>query len=186
MSMCQLSQTEFQHSLPKYPIHEAEQAEASPTQKAFYWLLAGGIGMTMIYCITDARFTALPPQPGTQRSLLDSEGFERVRSEGLTAVRTLATQWKKRLLDREAPVSANALTSTVKPVFHALSSLGAEAIDLRNLPVEQVNGVHLAVVLRATLSFKERTPGWEEALQVARAALQRDRIDENDALIGLI
>lgn len=123
---------------------------------------------------------------GTQESQLDSAGFKDARKKIVDEAKDMEAQWGKLVLERNAEVTANALSATVKPLFKALSSLGAGAIDLRSLPAERVNGVHLAVVLRATLSQKELTPGWEEALEVARAALRRDGIDEADALIGMI
>lgn len=136
--------------------------------------------------MSGARLYACAGNVGVQVSLLDSDAFAMARNDTFGEVKALSDQWRKLVLDRHAPITANALTATVKPLFRALSRLGAGAVDLRDLPIDQVNGIHLAVVLRATLSFKKRTPGWDEALSIARAALRRDNINEADALMGLI
>jgi hypothetical protein len=70
--------------------------------------------------------------------------------------------------------------------MQALLAYGPAAIDLRGLPVDRVNGMHLAVVLRATFSRKAQTPGWDQALVIAQAALQRDNISVASALGGLL
>lgn len=138
--------------------------------------------------ISNAKFAPMAGRPITEMadSLLDSVGFKTARTAHQRAIAELAADWKQQLLDRHAELSANALTKTVKPVFKALTLYGAGAVDLRGLSAETVNGVHLAVVLRATLTRRFMTPGWSDALVVARAALQRDGIDETDALAGLI
>ena len=108
------------------------------------------------------------------------------QQESAMAIAELARRWKKSLLDVTASKTSKALGETIDPLFEAMLQFGASAIDLRNLPVERVNGIHLAVILRATLTRKEETPGWEEALEVAKQALQREGIDIEDALGGLL
>ncbi|MCG9027008.1 hypothetical protein LH462_11410 [Laribacter hongkongensis] len=136
--------------------------------------------------LSDARFVLLTAHIGEPRSQLDREGYSTAKESSEKQARALAAQWGKFLLDPQAPYDADALTETVDPLFDALSRLGAGAIDLRGLSPERANGVHLAVVLRATFSTRELTPGWDEALEVARKALQRDHLDETDALVGMI
>jgi hypothetical protein len=123
---------------------------------------------------------------GTQDSYLDSDGYAHEVQCRSAEANALTAKWKTQVLNRGAAVNANALTVTVKPVFEALTLLGAGAVDLRDLSTKEVNGVHLAVVLRATYKQRERTPGWKDALAIAREALSRDGLDEKDALIGLI
>lgn len=151
-------------------------------------VLAGVSSFSGSTSISDAKFAPMVGRPITEmaESLLDSVGFKAARTAHQKAISELAATWKQQLLNRHAELSANALTKTVKPVFKALTLYGAGAIDLRGLSADTVNGVHLAVILRATLTRKSMTPGWSEALSVARTALHRDGIDETDALAGLI
>jgi len=167
------------HSAPAY----YSEPPAAPRE-----VLAGVSSFNSSTSISNAQFASMVGQPTTEMadSLLDSVGFKTARTAHQKEIAELAAGWKRQLLDRHAELSANALTKTVKPVFKALTLFGAGAVDLRGLSVETVNGVHLAVVLRATLTRKAQTLGWSEALSVARAALQRDGIDETDALAGLI
>jgi hypothetical protein len=64
-----------------------------------------------------------------------------------------------------------------------------EVIDFTDLPLDQVNGMQLAVALRATnprlLKDRSKILGWDEALQVAKQALQRDDLNWEHALSGL-
>jgi hypothetical protein len=138
-----------------------------------------------IKTISGARFLIFLKRPGTDTSPLDCDGFSKARERSTEETKALAAKWMSLMLDKSAPVNANALTKTVKPLFEALSRYGAGAVDLRGLRAEQVNGVHLAVVLRATFSRKQQTLGWEHALSVARDALRRDGLEDDDALAGL-
>lgn len=95
-------------------------------------------------------------------------------------------KWKSLLLNPSAEINANALSLTVKNLFEAILEYGQMTIDLRGLPIEKVNGVHLAVILRATFSKKNNTPGWDEALLIVKDALKRDGLDEANVLFGLI
>lgn len=107
------------------------------------------------------------------------------REANLAAARRLAQQWSAQLLNPQAGTRGKDLAKTATPVFEALLHLGPASIDLRNLPAEQVNGMHLAVILRATLSRRASTPGWDTALGLARQALVRAGIDPEIALSGL-
>jgi hypothetical protein len=61
---------------------------------------------------------------------------------------------------------------------------GAGAINLAGFGA-RVNGMHLAMVLRATADELEGTEAWKKALAVARTSLERAGIDPNVALYGL-
>ncbi len=108
------------------------------------------------------------------------------QSHAAEAALVLAAQWKTSLLDRAAGRRSRDLSRTVEPVMEALLSFGPAAIDLRDLPADRVNGMHLAVVLRATFTRRAQTPGWNQALAVAQAALRRDNISVDSALSGLL
>jgi hypothetical protein len=174
------------YKLPQQALSQPYSQEFTVSKCPTYLPSELYVTFVKVDTVSGARFFALATRPGSQASPLDSDGFHQVRQHSCGEAKELAEQWKKLVLDRNAAVNANGLTSTVKPLFQALSRLGPGAIDLRGLPTDKVNGVHLAVVLRATFSMKTRTPGWEEALGIARNALKRDCIDEADALSGLI
>ena len=85
-----------------------------------------------------------------------------------------------------APSDVDAISRTIDGVFEAAIQLGPKAIDLREINPAQVHGEHLAAVLRATFAFRDRTPGWQHAIGVARIALERAGLDPEDALYGLL
>lgn len=155
--------------------------------------------------------TAITPQPSSQaqnwdtntalnfsrfkiaprlRSVANVEGevsaVAAAQAQVAEAVSRLTAQWKTSLLDRDSGRRSRDLSKTVEPVMQALLAFGPSAIDLRDLPLERVNGLHLAVVLRVTFTQKEQTPGWTQALAVARAALRRENVSEASALSGLL
>ncbi|WP_124590317.1 hypothetical protein [Burkholderia cepacia] len=162
--------------LPKWQANASESAEHFG-MPCFAYPPTKSMSGAMLFMFTT--------EVGAEASPLDSDSFTRAVMHNSEEANSLASQWKALVLDPDAAVTAKALGRTVKPLFKALSQLGAGAVDLRQLPIDRVNGVHLAVVLRATLSFKERTLGWEEALDVARQALRRDGLNEADALMGV-
>lgn len=166
-------------SFPLVQERKVGQLENSITSKL-------NLSIFRVNTISGAKIFAIAQHPGHQASPLDSEAFSAEQTSNYREADTLAQQWKKLVLNRDAGFSANSLTETVKPLFNALIRFGPGAIDLRNLPKNEINGVQLAVVLRATLPNKNLTPGWEDALNLAKNALFRDGIDQADALYGLI
>jgi hypothetical protein len=60
-----------------------------------------------------------------------------------------------------------------------------ESIDLGALVPEQVNAIHLCMVLRATCTNKRMAPGWHEAFKVAISACELEGINLDDALFGM-
>jgi hypothetical protein len=93
--------------------------------------------------------------------------------------------WLRRVLDTQLEHTSSELTRTTRAVFEVLARYGPEAINVDCLSAH-VNGVHLAMVLRATADELEGTPAWTKALQYARAALESAGIDPHEALYGLI
>ena len=137
--------------------------------------------------ISGSKIFSFITRVGVDNSPLDSDGFREMRCRNFSGAKTLSQQWKRLVLDKRADVTSKALTATVKPLFQVMTNYGVAAIDLEDLPdADGINGVHLAVVLRATFSYRDRTRGWDSALCKARKALSRDGIDEKDALVGLI
>lgn len=133
-----------------------------------------------------ARFDSKAAGVGAGASPLDSLSYRSARADVDRRREQFAQQWRACVLDSNAELTADALTETTRPVFEALLELGDWAVDLSGLPVEQVNGVHLAVILRATLRHKDTTKGWDEALNVAREAVIRMGLPERKVLSGLI
>lgn len=95
-------------------------------------------------------------------------------------------KWQKNLFNPELDHNAKDLIKTVKPLMAVLMKHGTQAINLENLMPEKVNGMHLAVILRSTAEKRNEVKGWAEALEVARQALTSQKIDPNEALIGLL
>lgn len=94
-------------------------------------------------------------------------------------------KWKNNLFNLELGHGAKDLIKTVKPLMAYLLRFGAEAVDLSNLNSDKVNGMHLAVVLRATAEKKNQVKDWDEALEVVKKALINQGIEPNEALVGL-
>jgi hypothetical protein len=172
---------EQMHSYNVYLGRQASSYEDEPALTCF-----APYKMPEVDSMSRSKLFTVAVRIGAQDSYLDSDGYAHEVECRSAEANALTEKWKTRVLNRSAAVNSNALTVTVKPIFEALTLLGAGAVDLRGLPTTEVNGVHLAVVLRATFKQRERTPGWKEALSVAREALCRDGLDEKDALIGLI
>jgi len=123
-------------------------------------------------------------------SFVDS--FAATPAYQLEAVRQLAVisdsvgGWKKSLLDPGATTDVDSISETIDSVFAALTTFGPGAVDLSGVAIHTVNGEHLAAILRVTSSLQEFTPGWEHALEVAKAALTNAGADPADALFGMV
>lgn len=94
-------------------------------------------------------------------------------------------EWQRYLFDPTAPYDAETLAKTTVSLVKELALKGPRSISLQGLGVSKVSGMHLAVILRATASNRKDILGWKMALEIARAALNRDSINPAYALIGL-
>jgi len=92
--------------------------------------------------------------------------------------------WLQRVVNRQISGNAAELTKTTRAVFEVLARHGSGAIKLDGLS-PQVNGMHLAMVLRATADELEGTESWKKALAIARSALEEAGVDPKVALYGL-
>jgi hypothetical protein len=81
--------------------------------------------------------------------------------------------------------NANGLTPVAKKAYAAWFERGPDAFDFTELQLEEVDGLYLALILRITNSRRDVVKGWAQGLQMARAALIRDGLDPEDALVGL-
>jgi hypothetical protein len=119
-------------------------------------------------------------------SFIDSEVILRVVQAQTAAISFQASAWKHYVLSTDAPTDVDSISQTIEHVFETVVQFGPEAIDLTGIDPQKVNGEHLAALLRATFTWRDRTPGWQYGLQVARIALERSGGDPRDALIGLM
>lgn len=120
-----------------------------------------------------------------KKSFLDSAAYIAAQREELHRIADLAVRWKKYLLKPDAPVDVDALSETVDAIYDAIDRFGPGSIDLTGLTGAQVNGEHLAVILRASIPFRTQIPGWSEARAVAVEALQIANIPVGDVLAGI-
>lgn len=117
-----------------------------------------------------------------------NSGVERSVKVTLSASRAgLAYSTVKSLISSEnKSVEVDDLTVTAESVLEAISEFGPKILNLSLLDSNQVQGEHLATVLRTSFDWRDNVPGWNEALQVARQALLREGVDPEDALYGLV
>jgi hypothetical protein len=91
--------------------------------------------------------------------------------------------WLQRVLDPRLAANSTELTKTTRAIFTVLAKHGPQAIKLNGFG--QVNGMHLAMVLRATADELDTTASWKKALSIARLALEISGVDPRIALYGL-
>lgn len=77
------------------------------------------------------------------------------------------------------------LTVTAETALEAIAEYGPEVIPTSDLSGLQIQGEHLATLLRATYSWRNEIAGWSEALEVARRSLADQGVDPDDALYGM-
>lgn len=95
-------------------------------------------------------------------------------------------QIRDMVCNKDASADIDSLSHTVEAALLAISEFGPQVIDLNNLVPDEVQGEHLATLLRATSTWKREITGWNETLKVAAEALDRSGIDPSDALYGMI
>lgn len=119
-------------------------------------------------------------------SFLDSPAFLKEQSKIRDAICKLEENWGRHLFDPYAPTDVDTISETIEYAYDAISQFGPGAVDLTKISLPSLNSEHISALLRATFSFRDKTPGWQRALFVAQMALERDGIDVNDALAGLL
>jgi hypothetical protein len=134
----------------------------------------------------NSRLTQSDAKIGTSISVLHDVVVEEFIKKQMEEVTSSLRKWDLYLTDINAPVDVNAIAKTLDLVFEAMNKYGAGAVDLCNLHAPNINGEHLAAILRATSSIKNLIPGWANALNVAKTALTNQHIEIEDALFGLI
>ena len=95
-------------------------------------------------------------------------------------------QWRRLVLDRHAATHIDALTETVEAGLDFIAEFGPGSLSLAGLDQASVQCEHLAALLRATSTWRASIPGWDEALTVARAAVDSAGLDPEDVLFGMV
>ncbi|GLS95842.1 hypothetical protein [Piscinibacter gummiphilus] len=97
-----------------------------------------------------------------------------------------AKRWQRHVLDPHATADVDALTETVEAALEFISEFGPPTLSLEYFRSGSVQCEHLAAVLRASCSWRQEIPGWDEAVEVARVAAEAAGLDPEDVLYGLI
>ena len=95
-------------------------------------------------------------------------------------------QWRRLVLDPRAAAHVDALTQTVEAGLDFIAEFGPGSLSLAGLDQASVQCEHLAALLRATSTWRDSIPGWNEALNVARAAVDSAGLDPEDVLFGMV
>lgn len=111
--------------------------------------------------------------------------YENYKAEAVRQVCKLSAKWHESLLNSTSDSSSKALALTSKFIFESMIRFGPSSIDLIGLKPEIVNPMHLAVILRITKNRKSLVAGWDDACNVARAALRLQKIPEDVVLVGI-
>jgi hypothetical protein len=105
------------------------------------------------------------------------------------------TEWKqtvavervgRHVFNPHSSADVDSLTETVEAVLDAVSEFGPSVIKLKNLRAEQVQGEHLAALLRVTSTWQDEVADWKDALGVASKAVLLAGSDPEDILFGMI
>ena len=131
------------------------------------------------------------------RGRLSPSRYRVVSNDGLLRTKPVAqamahkvlpekNSWQKYVFDPHAPTDVDSLTETVEAALDRLAAYGLDGMNFHGMDPNNVQGEHLAAVLRATSTWKESLPGWRSALKVAELALVREGVDPKDALFGMI
>jgi hypothetical protein len=95
-------------------------------------------------------------------------------------------QWRRHMFDPLAPSHVDALTETVEATLDFIAEFGPETLSLQGIQYNFVQAEHLAAVLRASSTWRDRVPGWSDALVAAVAAVQTAGHDPKDVLFGMV
>lgn len=92
----------------------------------------------------------------------------------------------RHLFNRHASVDVDTLTETVEAVLDAVAEFGPSVLKLQNLHEENVQGEHLAALLRVTSTWQYEVENWDYALGVAKKAVILAGDDPEDIMFGMI
>ena len=156
-------------------------AQYTNTNRASYGLFQHECRSSGAY-IHDYGLSLPSDQSNPDSTLWALEGH---RARNMAVIGALATVWKKHLMNVQAATDVDAISETIDAAYEAIDQFGVGALDFSGFDPDEVNGEHLAALLRATYSVRAWTLGWNDALQVAEQALKAAHVDVDDALAGL-
>ena len=94
--------------------------------------------------------------------------------------------YRNHICNRTASTCVENLTETATQILIEITEVSITGLDFSDFTLDQVNSEHLCVLLRTTYRWKDDIKGWNLALEVAKEALDRDGIDKEDALYGIL
>ncbi len=95
-------------------------------------------------------------------------------------------QWQRHVFDPQASTHVDALTETVEATLDFIIEFGPEAFALTAVRDEFVQAEHLAALLRASSTWRDQIPGWNDALLAAVLAVNSSGQDPEDVLFGMV
>ena len=174
-------------SWPKIPSDTSTVVVTTRPPSVYYAnFIANEVGSLVGISISDTRFIGKPRLGAIQDAMLETSNYRTEQIKMRDESQLLSSRWKKLVLDPAAGKKSKDPTRTTEPVFDALLRVGPAAIDLRDLPEDSVNGMHLAVVLRVTFSRRNQVTGWAKALQTAIKTLKSSGANVDLILAGLL
>lgn len=107
------------------------------------------------------------------------------RARRIAGLREFAARWEFYLYDVNASVDVDDISETVEAVLDAISQYGLGSLNFSGLNSKQVNGEHLAAMLRTTFTWRNQIEGWQQGMETASLALKRSGLDPDEVLLGL-
>lgn len=144
-----------------------------------------------IYGTVDLNHLASLRYPGYEAPLLaggTDVGVENSLDAILQRVRQslVCEEWRKLIIKKDAATDTVTLQLTADRAFSAIHLGGPASIDLLLLQDGEVNGEHLAMLLRCIAVWHNEMPGWDRAIAIAKSALTIEGKDAEDALFGIL
>jgi len=133
-----------------------------------------------IFLVPIPRALSIATEAVNDELLLASE-----RARRIAGLREFAARWEVYLNDVSASVDVDDISETVEAVLDAISQYGLGSLSFSGLNAEQVNGEHLAAMLRTTFTWRDQIDGWRQGLETASLALERSGLDPDEVLLGL-
>ena len=95
-------------------------------------------------------------------------------------------QWRRHIFNPRSSADVNMLTETVEATLDFVLEFGPESLSLKSIQNSLVQAEHLAALLRASSTWRNKIPGWSEALVAAVAAVKSAGQDPEDVLFGMV